>query len=134
MSEEIEYPSMEELEVLYKEVVKVSGGEHGYLSKGNLEYLLDTVKDVGERNPKKQAIVKKAAFLLYNIVTIHPLVNGNKRTAFELVRLFLRSNGYSLSAEVKESYKFLVQIASGKVSETDVESWVATHLSESKDE
>lgn len=92
------------------------------------------MKDVGERNRKKQAIVKKAAFLLYNIVTIHPLVNGNKRTAFELVRLFLRSNGYGLSAGVKESYKFLVEIASGKVPETDVESWVATHLFESKEE
>ena len=116
--------------MLYKAVVKASGGEHGYLSKGNLEYLLDTVKDVGERYPKRQAIVKKAAFLLYNIVTIHPFVNGNKRTAFELVRLFLRSNGFSLSAEVIESYRILLEIASGKMSETEVESWVASHLSE----
>ena len=51
---------MDELEMLYEGVVKASGGEHGYLSKGNLEYLLDTVKDVGERYPKRQAIVKKA--------------------------------------------------------------------------
>ena len=124
---------MDELKALYAGVVKASGGEHGYLSKGNLEYLLDTVKDVGERYPKRQAIVKKAAFLLYNLVTIHPLVNGNKRTAFELVRLFLRSNGFSLSAEVRESYRFLLEIASGKLSETEVESWVASHLSESKE-
>ena len=133
MSEEVEYPSMDELEMLYNGVVKASGGEHGYLSKGNLEYLLDTVKDVGERYPKRQAIVKKAAFLLYNVITIHPLVNGNKRTAFELVRLFLRGNGFSLSAEVKESYRFLLEIASGKLSETDVESWVASHLTEQKE-
>jgi len=132
--DEIEYPSMEELEELYDGVTRTTGGEHGYLSKGNLEYLLDTVKDVGERYPKRRAIIKKAAFLLYNIVTIHPLANGNKRTAYELVRLFLRSNGFSLSAETREAYNFLIGIASGKLSETEVESWIATHLSEPQEE
>ena len=29
-------------------------------------------------------MVKKAALLLYNIVVIHPFLNGNKRTAFGL--------------------------------------------------
>ena len=67
---------------------------------------------------------------IYNVITIHPLANGNKRTAFELARLFLRSNGLSLSSEVGESYRFLLKIASGRVSETEVESWIAIHLSE----
>ena len=90
LSEEIRYPSIKQVERLYNKIISVTGGEHGYLSKANLEYLLDTVKDVGERLDREQAIVKKAAFLMYNIVVPHPFVNGNKRTAYELVRLFLR--------------------------------------------
>ena len=62
---------------MYRRVVETTGGEHGYLSKTNLEYLLDTVKDVGERLPKKRAIVKKGAFLPYNVIIIHPFLNGN---------------------------------------------------------
>jgi death on curing protein len=102
----------------------MEGGEHGYLSKSNLEYLLDTVKDVGERLPKRQALVKKAAFLLYNIVALHPFLNGNKRTAYELVKLFLKRNGYRLNADADDDYEFLLGVASGKVSEIEVENWV----------
>jgi death-on-curing family protein len=95
-----------------------------------LEYLLETVKDVGERLERKRAIVKKAAFFLYDIIVLHPFVNGNKRTGFELVRLFLQMNGYSIDASPKREYDFLLDVASGKASATDVERWIATNLEE----
>lgn len=103
MREEIEYLSMDEVSKLYDAIIKTTGGEHGYLSKGNLEYLMDTVRDVGERVPRRQAIVKKAAFLLYNVIVIHPFLNGNKRAAYELMRLFLSANGFNLSVETKSA-------------------------------
>lgn len=84
----------------------MTGGEQGHLSKSNLEYLLEAVKSSGEKLDRKQAIVKKAAFLLQNLVVLHPFVNGNKRTAFELVRLFLQLNGYEIKAESNAVYTF----------------------------
>lgn len=92
--------------------------------------MLDTVKDVGERLHRNQAIAKKAAFLLYNIIVLHPFVNGNKRTAYELVKLFLRLNGYEIHSNPGEAYKFLLDVASGNVPAADVESWVAMNLTE----
>jgi prophage maintenance system killer protein len=86
--------------------------------------LLDTVKDVGKRFRRKQALAKKAAFLLYNIIALHPLVNGNKRTAYELVKLFLRG----------EAYQVLLDVASGKLSAGDVDKWVAMNLTEPNQE
>ena len=86
-----------------------------------MDYLLDVVKDIGDRLPRKQAVVKKAAFLLYNVVIIHPFLNGNKRTAFGLTGLFLEANGYELVARAKEAYDFLLSVASGKVPEFGVE-------------
>ena len=117
---------------LYQGIVDVTGGEHGYLSRSNLEYLLDTVKDVGERLPRKQAIIKKAAFLLYNVIVVHPFLNGNKRTAFEITRSFVSSNGYRLESDTTDSFRFLLEVAAGKVSENAVETWVARHLTELK--
>jgi death-on-curing protein len=111
----------------------MTGGEHGYLNNSNLEYLLDTVKDVGERLHRKQALTKKAAFLLYHIITLHPFVNGNKRTAYELVKLFLRLNGYQIDSDPGEAYQFLLDVASGKVSAADVDKWVAMNLTELKE-
>ena len=133
MVEDIEYPSTEEVGRLYARIIKATGGEHGYLSKGNLEYILDTVKDVGERVPRRQAIIKKAAFLLYNVVVIHPFVNGNKRAGFELVRLFLAANGYALAGRSNSQYALLLDIASGRVSAAEVESWLGRHLTELKE-
>lgn len=115
---------------LYDQIIAMTGGESGYLSKSNLEYLLDTVKDVGERLNRKQALAKKAAFLLYNIIVLHPFVNGNKRTAYELVKLFLRLNGYEINVNPGEAYQFLLDVASGKVSASDVDRWVAMNLTE----
>lgn len=112
MDEEIRYPSAEQVTRLYERIIKATGGEHGYLSRSNLDYLLDTVKDVGERLPRKQAIVKKAAFLLYNIVVIHPFLNGNKRTAHELAKLFLAANGYTIKEGSAEAYRFILRVAS----------------------
>ena len=117
---------------MYQRVVEATGGEHGYLSRSNLEYLLDTVKDVGEKLPKKQAIIKKAAFLLYNVIAIHPFLNGNKRTAYEIAKSFLTSNGYTLVSDTSDSYRFLLEVASGKASENEVEIWVARHLMKEK--
>lgn len=134
MAEEVRYPSMEQISRMYRRVVETTGGEHGYLSKSNLEYLLDTVKDVGERLPKKRAIVKKAAFLLYNVIIIHPFLNGNKRTAFEIAKSFLTFNGYRIDAEEEGAYEFLLRVASGGASESEVEDWVARNLTGSKSE
>ena len=130
MADEISYPTMKQVERLYRRVIEMSGGESGYLSKSNLEYLLETVKDVGERLDRKRAITKKAAFLLYNIIVLHPFVNGNKRTAYELVRVFLQSNGYDIVASSKDEYQFLLDVASGRGSATDVERWIARNLAE----
>jgi len=105
---------------------------HGSLSRSNLEYLLDAVKDIGERLPRRQALVKKAAFLLFNIISIHPFLNGNKRTAFGLAGSFLEANGFELVSRAKDAYEFLLRIASGEASEEEVERWIASHLTETR--
>ncbi len=130
MNDEISYPTMKQIERLYGRVIEMTGGESGYLSKSNLEYLLETVRDVGERLDRKRAIIKKAAFLLYNIVVLHPFVNGNKRTAYELVRLFLQANGYDIVASSEDEYEYLLDVASGKDSAAGVERWIATNLAD----
>ncbi len=130
MSEDFRYPSMKQIETLYRRVIEQTGGEHGYLSRGNLEYVLDTVREVGERLPTGQALAKKAAFILFNVVVVHPFLNGNKRSAFELVRVFLRLNGHDLSVRSDETYDFLLRVGQNKASMKDVEKWVASHLTE----
>ncbi len=54
MSEEIKYLSAEQASELYDLIIMASGGERGFVSRSNLDYLLDAVKDIGDRLPKKR--------------------------------------------------------------------------------
>lgn len=113
---------------MYDEIVRRTGGEHGYLSKSNLEYVLDTVKDVGNNPSREKAVVTKAAFLLHTIIRLHPFLNGNKRTAYEIARLFVHLNGFDIVAQKEDAYRFLLEIARGEASAERVEAWIATNL------
>ncbi len=124
----IEYPSLDQVDKLYREIIRKTGGESGYLNRSNLDYILDAVKDIGERLPRREALIKKAVFLLYNIIQMHPFLNGNKRTAFELTRIFLEANGYRLKSGVQEAFEFVLEISSGKLSMNNIESWIQKRL------
>ena len=130
MDSEIKYPTPEQAERLHERVLGDTRGERGNLSRSNLEYLLDTVRDIGEGNETRQALVKKAAFLLYNLILLHPFINGNKRTAVELVRLFLQVNGLELRVNEDDAYAFAIDIASRRALKGDVEAWIARNLTE----
>ena len=130
----LNYPTVDQVEELHSRILDLTGGEHGDLSRSNLEYLLEAVKDVGRKQETNQAILKKAAYLLYNFVVQHPFVNGNKRTALELVTLFLRMNNYEITAAPERIYNFLSDIAAGKESLAHVEKWIATNLAKPRKE
>ncbi len=124
----IRYLSSEEVEWFHDRILESTGGERGALAKANLEFVLDRVKHIGEGLDTEKAIVKKAAFLLHSLVIHHPFINGNKRTAFEVVEAFLELNGYILQAKTNETYSLLSDLGAGKVSPTQAEEWVATNL------
>jgi len=119
---------------LHDRVLDVSGGDRGELSRSNLEYVLDAVREIGDRLDLRQTMVKKSAYLLYRLISQHPFVNGNKRTAFELVKLFLRLNGFEIRAKSQETYSVLAEVAAGRLSLDKTEEWIATNLAEMRGE
>jgi len=128
----IRYLSVEEAQWSHDRILELTGGERGDLAKANLEFALEKVKDVGEGLDREKAVVKKAAFLLYSLVTQHPFINGNKRTAFEVVDAFLELNGYALKAKTDEVYTILSDLGASKLSQMQVEDWIVTNLAEGR--
>jgi death on curing protein len=124
----IRYPSVEDVEWYHDRILTLTGGERGALAKGNLEFALEHVKDVGEDLDRERAVVKKAAFLVHSLVTQHPFINGNKRTAFEVIETFLELNGFVLRVEMDEIYSFLSDLGSGRASASEAEKWIARNL------
>lgn len=123
----IQYPSYEAVIETHKRVVKASGGTGGVLSTSNLHYLLDAARDVG-RGAERDKLISKTAYILHNIVTLHPFIDGNKRTAFETAKAFFQLNGEDFEAEDDESFNMLISVAIGELSTRDVEVWIRKHL------
>jgi death-on-curing protein len=58
-----------------------------------------------------------AASYAYGIAKNHPFLDGNKRTAFVVYRLFLKWNGIELLADRTERYTTMLALAAGEISE-----------------
>jgi hypothetical protein len=55
------------------------------------------------------------AALLHSIIQNHPFFNGNKRTAFVSLLLFLEQNGYDFDCDEDEIFRFLMRVSSHRL-------------------
>ena len=65
-----------------------------------------------------------AAAYAYGIARNHPFVDGNKRTAFVAMELFLACNGYELIAEDTDCVVTMLGVAAGTIDEAQLAEWV----------
>lgn len=73
-------------------------------------------------------IPRQAATLLYGLIKNHPWVGGNKRTASFLIRLFLRRNGFKLTAQLEEEITMVYEIESGHRNVSEIEDWLCQRI------
>ena len=69
-----------------------------------------------------------AAAYGYGLARNHPFIDGNKRTAFVAVELFLDLNNVSLSASDADCVLTMLKVATGEMKETDFASWTRSHI------
>ncbi|MFD5588552.1 type II toxin-antitoxin system death-on-curing family toxin [Streptomyces sp. NPDC127063] len=68
--------------------------------------------------PAYDDLYEQAAALLHALATNHPLVDGNKRTAWLAAATFLAVNGVDLAGCAQEvAYDLVIDVASGKESD-----------------
>ena len=123
------YPSRDAVLRLHEAIIRQSGGEQGFVSLSNLAYVLETAKDIGEGMLEDKAVVRKAGYLLFNLINLHPFLDGNKRTAYEVTKSFLEQNGWHLEPADQDAYATLLSISGGKFDAESTERWVAMNLS-----
>lgn len=73
-------------------------------------------------------IADLAASYGFGISRNHPFVDGNKRTAFVAVELFLELNGFELNAPDAECVINMLELSAGHMPEADFAAWIRRHL------
>ena len=58
----------------------------------------------------------------------HPFIDGNKRTAFVAVELFLALNGFDLMATDAHCAVNMLDLAAGTLPEADFAAWIRQHI------
>ena len=103
----------------------------GYMSKSMIGGCMDyAMTFVYGYEPYPDAITKASA-LLHSIVTFHPFMDGNKRTALLATFFFLHFNGYAFTI-TEEAVQLTRQIAMGKIKKVGpVARWLSQHTRKS---
>lgn len=62
--------------------------------------------------------------MIESILINHPFIDGNKRTGYTLLRLFLIRNRIDINASQNNKYEFVIDIASGILKFEGIVSWL----------
>lgn len=77
----------------------------------------------GEKDP-----AALAAAYAFGVARNHPFIDGNKRTAWVLARLFFAANGYTLKFDQQAAIDTVIALAAGELSEEQQAEWFRAHL------
>lgn len=69
-----------------------------------------------------------AAAYGFGLAKNHPFLDGNKRTAFVAVELFLRLNGYVLEADDASCVLTILAVAAGDIDEQNFAAWIRKNI------
>lgn len=115
--------TVEETHAAYSKQIRRFGGAEGVRDAGLLESALSRPQNLHAYNEDADLCDLAAAYG-FGLAKNHPFVDGNKRTCFAVVSLFLGKNGLELAASEPELSETIVALASDKLSEEDFAQWL----------
>jgi death on curing protein len=98
------------------------GGATGLRDEGMLDSALNRPEQLAHYGAPDVADL--AAAYGYGLVKNHAFVDGNKRVAFLSVGLFLRLNGYALTASQVDATTTVLKLAASEMTEADFAIWI----------
>jgi len=70
----------------------------------------------------------KAAALMHSVATSHPLIDGNKRSAWALMVTFLAVNDCQVLAQTDDAFDFVLKVAQSTLEIPVISSWIQQRL------
>jgi death-on-curing protein len=102
------------------------GGGMGLRDAGLLESAL--ARPINRWNYGEVEPAKLAAAYAFGVARNHPFIDGNKRTAWVLARLFLAVNGHKLTFSADGAIRMMLALAAGELDEATVAGWFRNRL------
>ena len=114
-------------EAIHDEQLAEHGGGAGLRDGGALLSALARPENLAAyEHPDVAAL---AAAYAFGVAKNHPFVDGNKRTAWVMARLFLAKNGFTLNFRDGEAVVVMLALAVGELSEDELAAWFRERIS-----
>jgi death-on-curing protein len=105
------YLSAEQILFIHARLIEETGGIHGVRDLGMLLSAIGRPQASFGDQDLYADLFSKAAALMESLIRNHPFVDGNKRTGVTAAGLFLRRNGYRLTANNADLVASTMKIA-----------------------
>jgi death on curing protein len=100
-----EYVTTADALFFHKQLIERYGGASGVRDVGALDAALHR-----PQTGYYESVIQEAAALLESLIQNHPFVDGNKRVAFAVLDVFLRINGYRITADSHTIYATMMRL------------------------
>ena len=124
---QIKFITLVQALAIHEQHLGLFGGTTGIIDEGKLESALYRPVNIANYNPDA-TICELAAALGYGIAINHPFVDGNKRTAFIVMAVFLEINQIRFIASEVNVVNIMLGIATGTTSEKMLCDWLKENI------
>ena len=125
MNEPWRWLAADVLLAVHEEQLAEHGGAAGVRDLGLFESALARPQNVAAYGNPDAADL--AASYGVGLAKNHPFIDGNKRTAFVAVELFLALNGHDLVADDADCVLTMLAVAAGSLDEPGFAAWLRMH-------
>ncbi len=115
------------LDAVHLDQLREHGGLPGVREENTLEAVLARPRQRWHHEPRSDLATLAAAYG-WGLVTSHPYRDGNKRTAFLAMAIFLGLNGADIEATQEDVVTTMLSAAAGQLTEAQLAGWVRNHL------
>ncbi len=98
------------------------------LNKGMIDFIIAKIEAKVTKKDYKRQIATIAAIFWFEVIQGHPFVDGNKRTATETMKLFLKKNGFKLNTPISGLVYISLKIANNEISYSELINWINKRL------
>ncbi|MGK7895764.1 MAG: type II toxin-antitoxin system death-on-curing family toxin [Xenococcus sp. (in: cyanobacteria)] len=113
---------------IHQILIEKFGGSEGVRDQGALEAALNRPYATFDQKDLYPSPIDKAEAILESILINHPFIDGNKRTAYVLMRLTLMQYEMDIDANQKEKYDFIINIVEGKIKFDQIKEWLEKNM------
>jgi death-on-curing protein len=120
--------SLNEVLAIHDILIEKFGGAKGIRDQAGLESAINRLYQTFDGQELYPDSVDKAAAIFESIISNHPFIDGNKRTAYVLMRLVVKIDSLDIEATEDEKFDFVIKSAKGELTFDEIRTWIKSKL------